>query len=94
MDYTLVYTVLMKNSRHFTKRNKQSLEEKLPMSEENKIKWIAVLVTVMISGLLTYWGINGIGEYGMALFVLTPLFIGVCPVIIYGRKKSLSRSSY
>jgi hypothetical protein len=62
------------------------------MNEENKIKWTAVAITVIISGLLTYWGIMGIGEYGMALFVLTPLFIGIFPVVIYGRKRSLTKS--
>lgn len=62
------------------------------MNEEKKIKWTAIAITVIISGLLTYWGIMGIGEYGMALFVLTPLFIGVCPVVIYGRKRSLTKS--
>jgi hypothetical protein len=60
------------------------------MTEENKGKLKAIGVTVTISGLLTYWGVQGIGVYGMALFVLTPLFIGLCPVIIYGRKRTLT----
>jgi hypothetical protein len=50
----------------------------------------AIGITVIISGLLTYWGIQGIGVYGMALFILTPLFIGMCPVIIYGRKRQVT----
>lgn len=60
------------------------------MTEENKSKLTAIGVTVIISGLLTFWGIQGIGVYGMALFVLTPLFIGMCPVIIYGRKRPVT----
>jgi hypothetical protein len=60
------------------------------MKEENKNKLTAIGITVIISGLLTYWGIQGIGVYGMALFILTPLFIGMCPVIIYGRKQSVT----
>lgn len=60
------------------------------MKEENKSKWTAMGITVIISGLLTYWGIQGIGVYGMALFILTPLFIGMAPVIIYGRKRPVT----
>jgi hypothetical protein len=60
------------------------------MKEQNKSKLIAIGVTVIISGLLTYWGVEGIGVYGMALFILTPLFIGMCPVVIYGRKQSVT----
>ncbi len=60
------------------------------MMDDNKIKLIAIGTTVIISGLLTYWGIQGIGVYGMALFLLTPLFIGMCPVIIYGRKRTIT----
>ena len=58
--------------------------------KENKSKFIAIGITVIISGLLTYWGIEGIGVYGMALFILTPLFIGMCPVVIYGRKQPVT----
>lgn len=60
------------------------------MIDDNKFKLIAIGTTVIISGLLTYWGIQGIGVYGMALFLLTPLFIGMCPVIIYGRKRAIT----
>lgn len=60
------------------------------MKEETKSKLTAIGITVIISGLLTYWGIQGIGVYGMALFILTPLLIGMCPVIIYGRKQSVT----
>lgn len=61
------------------------------MKEEHKRKCIAIGVTVIISGLLTYWGIRGIGVYGMALFILTPLFIGMAPVIIYGRQRPVTK---
>ena len=57
---------------------------------DNKRKWIAISITVVIAGLLTLWGIHGIGEYGIALFVLTPIFIGVCPTLLYGMKGGIS----
>jgi hypothetical protein len=60
------------------------------MTEDNKSKLTAIGITMLISGLLTYWGIQGIGAYGMALFILTPLFIGMCPVILYGRKRAMT----
>ncbi|HXB39612.1 MAG TPA: hypothetical protein VNZ49_03665 [Bacteroidia bacterium] len=54
-------------------------------------KWISVGITVVIAGLLTLWGIYGIGEYGIALFILTPFFIGAFPVILYGRKYDVNK---
>ena len=60
------------------------------MKEESKSKLTAIGITVTISGLLTYWGIQGIGVYGMSLFILTPFFIGMAPVVIYGRQRPVT----
>lgn len=59
--------------------------------ELSKQKWVFILSTVLISGLLTLWGVYGIKRYGIALFILTPLFIGFSPVALYMRKQDLSR---
>lgn len=59
-------------------------------TDDNKRKWLAIGLTVAISGLLTVWGIYGIGEYGIALFVLTPLFIGAGSTILYGIKNNIT----
>ncbi|SEM45921.1 hypothetical protein SAMN04488505_104460 [Chitinophaga rupis] len=69
---------------------RKQLEKILP-ADDNKRKWTAVVATVIIAGLLTLWGIHGIGQYGIALFVLTPLFIGASPVILYGIKKEITK---
>lgn len=55
-----------------------------------KRKWAAVALNVVIAGLLSIWGIYGIGEYGLALFVFTPLLMGAGPVIVYGLKKHVT----
>jgi hypothetical protein len=60
------------------------------MTADQKNKWIAIAITVTVAGLLTFWGIQGIGVYGLALFILTPLFLGACPIVIYGRKKMVT----
>lgn len=60
-------------------------------SNEIKLKWTSIILTSIIAGLLTIWGIYGIGEYGVALFILTPLFIGASSTILYGLKKKISR---
>lgn len=65
-------------------------KEKMAPAQDKKRKWLAVGLTVIISGLLTVWGIYGIGEYGIALFMLTPLFIGACPAILYGLEKEIT----
>jgi hypothetical protein len=67
------------------------LERILP-ENKNKRKWTAVAITVAIAGLLTIWGIYGIGEYGIALFILTPLFIGGGSTILYGYKNKISKT--
>jgi len=69
---------------------RKQLEKILPTGDK-KLKWAAVGFTVIIAGLLSLWGIHGIGQYGIALFVLTPLFIGVSPVILYGIKKEITK---
>jgi hypothetical protein len=50
--------------------------EKLLSIDDWKRKWTAVGLTVILSGLFTFLGIYGIGQYGIALFILTPVFIG------------------
>ncbi|MNJ92905.1 hypothetical protein D3C87_105800 [compost metagenome] len=67
-----------------------SLLQKLP-DNNSKRKWIAVGITVAISILLTLVGIYFYRDYGIALFILTPFFMGAFPVILYGSKKKLSK---
>lgn len=60
------------------------------MQSNKKRRWLAVGITIAIAGPLTLWGIYGIGEYGMALFILTPIFIGACATTIYGYKTEVT----
>lgn len=77
---TLAHTIRM---RH--------LIEKIVPDENKSRKWFAIGLTVIISGLLTIWGIYGIGQYGIALFILTPLFMGASSTILYGLKKEITK---
>ncbi|WP_421774788.1 hypothetical protein [Gracilimonas sp.] len=63
-----------------------------PSLRESQSKWLSIFITLIISGLLTYWGIYGIGEYGIALFFLTPIFIGACPIVLFGYKKRITET--
>lgn len=67
------------------------LDKILPVNDKTR-KWLAIFVSVIVASLLTVWGIYGMGEYGIALFILTPLFIGAFPVILYGYKKQISKT--
>lgn len=69
---------------------KERIEKILP-ADNKKRKWIAVALTVLISGALTLLGIYGIGQYGIALFILTPLFIGFGSTVLYGLKKEITK---
>lgn len=63
-----------------------------PINEKPR-KWTAIIVTVALAGLLTVWGIYGIGQYGIALFILTPLLIGAFPTLLFGYRRSVSRGN-
>jgi|SRR5690554_29829 len=56
--------------------------------EDLKRKWVAIGVTVFLALFFTLLGIYGFGQYGLALFVLIPLFIGINSVLLYGLKKA------
>lgn len=66
------------------------LDKILPKKDQPR-KWVIIGLTTLIAGALTVWGIYGVGQYGLALFILTPLFIGYFPVVIYGSNKQVSR---
>lgn len=73
---------------------RQQLNKILP-TDNKKRKWVAVGLTTIIAALLTVLGIYGYHEYGFALFILTPLFIGFGSSVLYGLKDGLSyRQSY
>jgi hypothetical protein len=69
----------------------RQLLEKIMPTDNNKRKLMAIGLTVIISGLLTIWGIYGIGQYGIALFILTPLFIGAGPILFYGLQNEITK---
>ncbi|WP_207720162.1 SRPBCC family protein [Flavobacterium undicola] len=66
--------------------------DKLTRLDETKRKWISITITVSITGILSLWGIYGIGEYGIALFILTPFLIGFCSTFLYGYKNKITKS--
>ena len=63
---------------------------KISFLPNKKRQWISISISVVIAGLLTIWGIYGIGEYGIAIFILTPFFLGFSPAILYGYKNTVS----
>jgi hypothetical protein len=66
--------------------------DKLTQLNESKRKWISVTITVCIAGILSLLGIYVVGEYGIALFMLTPFLIGFCSTFLYGYKNKITKS--
>jgi len=66
------------------------LLNKLP-KEPKKRRWIAIGITLLLATPLTAWGIYGIGEYGVALFILTPLLIGIVSTTLFGHGRTITR---
>ncbi len=61
------------------------------MSEKNGMPvWMVIFITASLAGLLTLWGIYVAAEYGIALFLLVPFFIGFCPTVLYSRNGKIS----
>jgi hypothetical protein len=67
----------------------KKLRDFLP-EDDKKRKRNSIAITTFISAILTIVGIYGIGQYGIALFILTPIFIGLSPVILYGYEKPIT----
>jgi hypothetical protein len=70
-----------------------TLLEKISQFPDGKRWWTAVGITFSVASLLTIIGIYGIGQYGLALFVLTPLFVGFSSTAIYGYKNAITRTT-
>ncbi|MGS2738746.1 hypothetical protein [Sinomicrobium sp. M5D2P17] len=66
------------------------LLNKILPANDNKRKWVAIGITSLISGLFTVWGIYGFQQYGFALFILIPVFIGFGSSVLYGLKHKLT----
>lgn len=67
------------------------LRQILP-ENDTKLKWIAIGFSVLVAVLLTILIIYGIRDYGVAIFFLIPFSMGAVPTIIYGYKKSITKS--
>ncbi|MES2566100.1 MAG: hypothetical protein V4565_04505 [Bacteroidota bacterium] len=65
--------------------------DKISQLPDKKRSWTSIFITFTISSFLTLLGIYGIGQYGLALFILTPLFVGFCSTAIYGYNHQISR---
>lgn len=63
---------------------------KILSTDIKKRRWLSVALTILLAGPLTVWGIYGIGEYGIALFILTPLLIGLASTILFGYKRTVT----
>lgn len=66
------------------------LLDKILPADKKKQKMAAIGLPILIAAPLTVWGIYGIGEYGFALFILTPFFLGLAPTILYGNNRELT----
>jgi len=65
--------------------------ERLLSDNEKKRWWLAIALTTAISVLQILFGIYVMEEYGMAMFVITPLFIGTSAVVVYGYGRQITK---
>lgn len=68
-----------------------TLLDKISQLPDKKRWWTAISITFVIASLLTIIGIYGIGQYGIALFILTPLFVGISSTAIYGYNHHITK---
>ncbi len=70
-----------------------NLLEKISHFPDKKRWWSSISITFIVASLLTIIGIYGIGQYGLALFILTPLFVGISSTAIYGYNHQITRTT-
>lgn len=70
--------------------NADMLSKILPI-DPTKRKWLSIILPVLLSAPLTLWGIYAIGEYGIALFFLTPFFMAFASTVLYGYNRKLKK---
>jgi hypothetical protein len=81
-------------SEYFLKFNNtksMTLLDKISQLPDKKRWWVSISITFVISSFLIIIGIYGIGQYGLALFILTPLFVGISSTAIYGYNHRISK---
>jgi len=64
----------------------------MPEDDTNRL-WLSIGITVFISLIVTAWGIYAIEQYGLAMFLLTPFFVGFSMTVLYGLKKGVTGKS-
>ncbi len=67
--------------------------DSLSSAYNTKRKWTSIAITLAICGTLTLWAIYGLEEYGIILFILIPLILGIVPATISGRKTKITRGA-
>ncbi|MFN3916534.1 MAG: hypothetical protein ACK4K0_02225 [Flavobacteriales bacterium] len=67
---------------------KKWIEKRLPDNDFERF-WKVVVAIAIIALALTLIGIYGFKQYGLAVFVVTPLFIGLGSAILFGLKKGI-----
>jgi hypothetical protein len=70
-----------------------TLLHKISLLPDKRRWWTAISITFTVASLLTVIGIYGIGEYGLALFILTPFFVGFSATLMYGYNHHISRTT-
>lgn len=66
----------------------KALLKRLPQNKENR-KWLAISLTVAIALLLTLLPVYGFNDYGTALFIFLPIFMGFSSTVLYGYNRSI-----
>lgn len=69
-----------------------TLLDKISQLPDKKRWWASISISFIISSLLTLLGIYGIGQYGLALFILTPLFVGFSSTVLYGYNHKITKT--
>lgn len=54
-------------------------------------RWLSILLTLLWVVPVTLWGIYDVETYGMALFILTPIFIGLSATLLFGFRQPISK---
>jgi len=69
------------------------LLNKISQLADTKRWWTSISITYSAASIITLIGIYGIGQYGLALFILTPFFVGFSSTAIYGYNHKITKKT-
>jgi len=72
------------------KSRKGFIDKVLPIKDKQR-RWASIASSILIGILSVLLAVFGMGNYGIAIFVILPLVVGAIPALLYSRDRRVSK---